>query len=78
MANNNKELSGRRWNQIIDAVNRGNSADSIKPALDDGEMEIFNSMDKKKREEDKKNGYPLYYSPVEIEYDDKALDIYNG
>lgn len=71
------DISGRRRNQIINAVNNSMGPEVIVPALDDVELALFKRMDKQKKAADKKNGFESFFSPVEIEYDDPCLDIYN-
>ena len=72
------EMTGRRRNQIINAVNNSKGPEVIVPPLDEVELELFNKMDKQKKEADKRNGFESFFSPVEIEYDDPCLDIYNN
>ena len=71
------DISGRRRNQIINAVNNSMGPEVIVPALDDVELDLFKRMDKQKKDADKKYGMNLCFGPVEIEYDDPCLDIYN-
>ena len=71
------EISGRRWNQIINAVNNSKGPEVIEPPLDEVELDLFKRLDKQKRDADKANGYESFFAPVEIEYDDACLDIYN-
>jgi len=72
------DISGSRWNQIINAVNNKKSPDVINPPLDEVELELFNDLDKKKKEADAKNSFESFFDTVEIEYDDPCLDIYNN
>ena len=72
------DISGRRWNQIINAVNDKKSPDVINPPLDEVEMEVFNDLENKKKEADAKNSFESFFDTVEIEYDDPCLDIYNN
>ena len=72
------DISGFRWNQIINAVNNKKSPDVINPALDEVELELFNDLEKKKKEADAKNSFESFFDTVEIEYDDPCLDIYNN
>lgn len=72
------DISGRRWNQIINAVNNKKSPDVINPPLDEVELELFNDLEKKKKEADAKNSFESFFDTVEIEYDDHCLDIYNN
>ena len=71
------DISGRRWNQMINAVNNSMGPEVIAPPLDEVELGLFERLDKQKKEADKKNGFESFFSPVEIEYDDPCLDIYN-
>lgn len=72
------EMTGRRRNQIINAVNNSKGPEVIVPPLNEVELALFNRMDKQKKEADKRNGFESFFSPVEIEYDDPCLDIYNN
>ena len=71
------DISGYRWNQIINAVNHRQKPEVISPPLDEVELEQFYRMEKQKREADEKNGYESFFAPVEIDFDDPCLDIYH-
>ena len=71
------DISGRRWNQIINAVNNSQGSEVVSPPLDEVELGLFDKMDKQKKEADKANGYESFFAPVEIEHDDPCLDIYH-
>ena len=71
------DISGYRWNQIINAVNHRQKPEVISPSLDEVELEQFYKMEKYKKEEDEKYGLDLCYAPVEIDFDDPCLDIYH-
>lgn len=71
------DISGKRWNDIINAVNGKRSPESIKPPLDDVELKEFKRMAAKKAKFDAKESFPLIFENVEYEADDPCLDIYN-
>lgn len=70
------DISGKRWNDIINAVNSKKGPESINPPLDDVELKEFKRMAAQKAEADKKGGCPLLFENVEYEADDPCLDIY--
>lgn len=71
------DITARRWNDIINAVNRKLPADSIYPPLEEHELEEFRKMEAQKAEADRGGGCPLVFENVEYDYDDPGLDIYS-
>ena len=70
------EMTGRRWNQLIDAVNRGIPKSEIRPAMNEGEEITYDNMASELAEWRKK--YPdTMFSLGEYEYDDPGLDLYH-
>lgn len=63
------DMSGRRWNQLIDAANHDLAPEEIVPPLANDERESYETMRKEigwYRQHDPK----FCYSPVEIDYDE--------
>ena len=71
------DITARRWNDIINAVNRNRPADSIYPPLEGHELAEFRKMEAQKAEADSKGGCPLIFDNVEYDFDDPLLDIYS-
>ena len=71
------DITARRWNDIINAVNSSHPADSIYPPLEEHELAEFSRMTLQKAEFDAKNTFPLIFENVEYDYDDPELDIYS-
>ncbi|MDD5832023.1 MAG: HD domain-containing protein [Clostridiales bacterium] len=70
------DITARRWNDIINAVNSRRSADSIEPPLEEHELAEFRKMEAEKAEAERDGGCPLIFDNVEYDYDDSELDIY--
>ena len=70
------DITARRWNDIINAVNSRRPADSIEPPLEEHELAEFRKMEAEKAEAECDGGCPLIFDNVEYDYDDSALDIY--
>ena len=70
------DITARRWNDIINAVNSRRPADSIEPPLEEHELAEFRKMETEKAEAERDGGCPLIFDNVEYDYDDSALDIY--
>lgn len=70
------DITARRWNDIINAVNSRRPADSIEPPLEEHELAEFRKMEAEKAEAERDDGCPLIFDNVEYDYDDSALDIY--
>ncbi|MDD6646326.1 MAG: HD domain-containing protein [Firmicutes bacterium] len=71
------DITARRWNDIINAVNSRRPADSIYPPLEEHELEEFRKMEAQKAEADRDGGCPLIFDNVEYDFDDPELDIYS-
>ncbi len=70
------DLSGKRWNELIDAANNNLLPSEVYPPLSNNkEISIYNDMLKELYEIRKINPKACF-SPIEIEYDDPVLDIY--
>ena len=70
------EVPGSRWNAIIAAVN-GNIPKEKAGLLSKAEEEIYDSIKAEADALEKRGGVRPVFDPVEIESDDKSLDIYN-
>ena len=72
------DITARRWNDIINAVNSRHPEDSIYPPLEEHELAEFRKMEAQKAEADRDGGCPLIFENVEYDYDDSELDIYTS
>ena len=70
------QINGRRWNQLILAVNDDMTPDQIKPELNEGELFVYQNMQKELARYRKTNPKAAF-SPVEYETDDEGLDVYH-
>lgn len=62
------DISSRRWNQLINAVNHGTPKDQVKPPIQNGEeSEIFDDMVKELAEMRRDNPKAAFW-PVETEW----------
>ena len=71
------DISGRRWNQILSAVNYDRPASDINPPLNEEELEIYNSTVEERKRIEAETGQRLWFELAEIDFDDPMLDIYN-
>lgn len=71
-----ENISGTRWNQLIDAVNNNIPKEQVYPPIT-GEYEnkVYDNMVMELSEMRKVRPNAAFW-PVEIEYDDESLDIY--
>lgn len=72
------DITARRWNDIINAVNSRRPVDSIYPSLEEHELAEFRNMEAQKAEADRDGGCPLIFDNVEYDFDDSELDIYTA
>ena len=71
-----KKVSGRRWNVIIDAVNR--KIPKEKAGLNgEAEAKLYDEIKSEADALEKRGGVRPVFNMVEIESEDPALDIYN-
>ena len=69
-------ISGRRWNVIISAVN-ANIPKEKAGLKGKEEEEIYDKIKAEADALEKRGGVRPVFDPVEIESEDSALDIYN-
>ncbi|MGN0671956.1 MAG: HD domain-containing protein [Anaerovoracaceae bacterium] len=70
-----RDISPRRWNSIINAVNCGMHPKVIDPPLEQYELEVFRKMEAQKAEADK-DGQNHIFDNVEYDRDDPYHRIY--
>lgn len=71
-------MSGKRWNELIEAINNNVPADKVVPPMNEKERASFYRMEDELKRLRARYGKNQKFAPVEIESDDDSLDIYSS